>query len=162
MEKDYNASLDALLKEKGFLREDGRRPSVRQVLDETYTVISRMVEAGPMFVTEIADVLHGCFAEASYGWRHDSRANKSAVSVAIGRTHAYFGAQHYGIHVVTLKDALKKVYGEYEKVTTGTSYGVSPNVKLLYKTEQSLVDYIKKHTTKRTIVVIEWHSKGTR
>ena len=162
--KDYQSSLDALLREKRLLSEDGlQRPSVSQALDETYTVISQMLDDnGPMFITDIADVIHECFVQAPNWQRDFEQANKYAVAAALSGTTYYAYSEiwylehHHTINSASLQDAIKSVYGNYDKLKVGT-HGRPTTSIILYKTEQSLTDFIKKHTKKRTVVVIDWN-----
>ena len=172
---EYKAAYDFLLQAKGLLKEDGSRPAVGQVLNETYSLVRRMLDDnGPLFAEDIADELKlGVYKEDEpYSWldcviHADNprdfimrvhpplhRKDHSSYASVTGRINGFYAWQSFGIQFTNVPDALTDVIGNGLVVE---SHGRSLDAKLVYTHDVSLQYFVMlRSKVEKDTIVVDW------
>ncbi len=149
--KDYKKLLVQKVKEGGYVNPRSI-PSIAQPLFETVGVM--IDDHGPVCTMNIGQVLLPAFRIKSNGlpervYELSSKLIKLKDSVG----------KPMGINSIILGDAIKGVHGKYDDlkliVHGRHDTSVRSDMWVLYKSEKSLEKYVKDHTKKTKLVVIE-------
>lgn len=114
---------------------------LEQVLGPVYEIVGKIIDDhGPMFTWDIDRMLY----DATRYWK----LNPATFSSELAKCACLPGT---GVSVITLGDAIEKVHGKCPnmkiiKSETCDERKVDPRMYLVYKTERSLIDYIKART----------------
>ena len=145
--KECQSMLEKKLKLKASVRPHLLNPIIQDIV---YEILGKFLkEEGPSFAVDIEEQL---LRDKINGWPSDITSRLAKYTNTTGKK--------YGINAMTLKDAIKKVYGEsydiydvnYTKRGIG---GIRLTSNILYCSEKSLVDFIKINSSSRTVLVID-------
>lgn len=142
--EDYQQKLREML--KSVPKEDNLSATLEKLIGVSYPIVSSMIdEHGAMLATNVANIiLSAAEIEVSYG--NISRASSDLVKLARMSPDT-------NLQAVSVKEALKRVLGGYDKVTfKGKSKHSSKKANLIYKTEEGLRMYIQGHVTARKVL----------
>lgn len=157
--KDYQKLLEKRLKESEreySSRFNKKMKMVEKMPEVVYPIISEMLnERDPMLSNEIFVIINPIIkVDAYYNGRTPIQYTHPNRFYSFLNKDRLYLENKYGIKAINIKDALKKFYGEFDELNSNIEYATRK--KLLYKNEKNLEGYIKKHSSKKLISVINW------
>ncbi len=158
MDKIYAKQFQELLSEKGTYR------NLDEVRFELFTVVGRILDdKGPQFTVDIVHKLYLGSERKLNDIRRDSVYSRISFYLSQSvKTFASLTKTEYGISGITFQEAIKKTHGAVDDILYGFDrtktieqvFQVKSNSVLLYKTDESLQEFIEKYTEKTTKIIV--------
>ena len=140
----------SLLLEKLEENRLDRDSSLDNIVDPLFQTIGVLIdEKGPMRLIDAASVFSPVLLIRGAAKSRD----KEDLSNYISRCSTLL-KDKYEINMITVRDALRLIYGKFDEIRH-KGVGVKSRNKILYRSEESLRKYVMAHTSRKELVVID-------
>ena len=172
--KDYAFILKEQIRKKKIENPSIRLGKPQDIVDLLFPIINDMLnERDPRLVDEISYILskpYGSNYKSPYhwlqGWNIRNFLEGKEEVFSIGKESLIIKYYHkYGINIINGEDALKRVYGNFDRLS-GIRSKDSPLTNMvrkkgiiLYKSLQNLDEYTRKNSEKQEMIIVNWFYK---